>query len=88
MVGLYGRVTTRQHDSNFYIHEGFGDFYVLLGDSRGLYKTSTTKKDKLVDVNAKKKQEPNDYEKAMDEYATVSFEVNELAYSYSTPTSN
>ncbi|KAG0567727.1 hypothetical protein KC19_7G156300 [Ceratodon purpureus] len=59
------------HDSNFRIHEGFGDFYVLLGDSRALYKATTAKKDTSVDVNAKKKQEPDDYEKAMDEYATA-----------------
>lgn len=75
MVGLCGRVSTRQHESNFRIHEGFGDFYVLLGDSRALYKASTAaKKDGTVNVNAKK-LEPDDYEKAMDEYATVSMHV-------------
>ena len=70
--GLDGRVTTRQHESNFRIHEGFGDFYVLLGDSRASYKASTKKDSGSVDVNAKAKKEPDDYEKAMDEYATVS----------------
>ena len=70
--GLDGRVTTRQHESNFRIHEGFGDFYVLLGDSRALSKASAKKDSGSVDVNAKAKKEPDNYEKAMDEYATVS----------------
>jgi hypothetical protein len=60
------------HDSNFPIHEGFGDFYVNLGDSRVLYKETQPSKSKetLVDVNDKKhEKERDDYQKAMDEYA-------------------
>lgn len=48
--------------------------YVLLGDNRASCKQATGKvKDSAVDVNSKKK-EPDNYEKAMDEYATVSDE--------------
>lgn len=63
-----------QHDSNFPIHEGFGDFYQNLGDSRSLYKETQSKsKDASVDVNDKKhEKERDDYQKAMDEYAIVS----------------
>lgn len=61
----------RQHDSNWKIHAGFGDLYVLLGDNRASCKQATGKvKDSAVDVNSKKK-EPDNYEKAMDEYATA-----------------
>jgi len=65
----------KQHDSNFPIHEGFGDFYVNLGDSRALYKETQPSKSKetSVDVNDKKhEKERDDYQKAMDEYAIVS----------------
>lgn len=43
---------------------------MLLGDNRASCKQATGKvKDSAVDVNSKKK-EPDNYEKAMDEYAT------------------
>jgi hypothetical protein len=73
MLGLYGN-PTHQHDSNFPIHEGFGDFYVNLGDSRALYKEiqPLKPKDASIDLKAEKQEkEFDDYQKAMEEYATV-----------------
>lgn len=78
VVKLY-QLVVYQHDSNFFIHEGFGDFYVNLGDSRALYKEtqSSKSKDTSVDVNDKKHdKERDDYQKAMDEYAIVSQTIN------------
>ncbi|KAG0559971.1 hypothetical protein KC19_10G143400 [Ceratodon purpureus] len=62
------------HDSNFPIHEGFGDFYMNLGDSRAFYKEKQTlkSKDASIGINAKKiENEYDDYKKAMEEYATA-----------------
>ena len=84
MLGLYGR-PTRQHDSNFPIHEGFGDFYVNLGDSRALYKEiqPLKPKDASIDLNVEKQEkEFDDYQKAMEEYATVKQQLCHILYTF------